>query len=40
MDLGIIVVPSRSDIEQALKQLRAGVNFSVLAKESPWMQQP
>jgi tetratricopeptide (TPR) repeat protein len=33
VDLGIIVVPSRSDIEQVIKQLRAGMDFSVLAKE-------
>src|SRR6478736_7338200 len=33
VDLGIIVVPSRSDIEQVLKQLHAGMDFSVLAKE-------
>ena len=33
MELGIIVVPSRSDIEQVLKQLHAGMDFSVLAKE-------
>jgi tetratricopeptide (TPR) repeat protein len=33
VDLGIIVVSSRSDMEQILKQLRAGMDFSVQAKE-------
>jgi tetratricopeptide (TPR) repeat protein len=33
VDLGIIVAPSRSDLEQVLKQLHAGMDFSVLAKE-------
>jgi tetratricopeptide (TPR) repeat protein len=33
VDLGIIVVPTRSEMEQVLLQLRAGMDFSVLAKE-------
>jgi hypothetical protein len=33
IDLGIIVVPTRSDADQVLKALKAGVDFSVLAKE-------
>jgi tetratricopeptide (TPR) repeat protein len=31
--LGIIVVPVRSDMDEILNQLRAGMDFSVLAKE-------
>jgi hypothetical protein len=33
MDLGIIVTPTRTDAEAVLKQLHAGADFSVLAKE-------
>ena len=33
MDLGIIVVPTRADIDKVLSDLRAGMDFSVLAKE-------
>jgi tetratricopeptide (TPR) repeat protein len=33
LDLGIIVVPTRGDIEQVVKELQAGMDFSVLAKE-------
>jgi tetratricopeptide (TPR) repeat protein len=33
LDLGIIVVPTRGDIDQVVKELQAGMNFSVVAKE-------
>ena len=33
LDLGIIVVPTRRDIDQVVKELQAGMDFSVLAKE-------
>ena len=33
LDLGIIVVPTRRDMDQVVKELRAGMDFSVLAKE-------
>ncbi len=33
MNLGIIVTPTLADAEAVLKQLKAGANFSVLAKE-------
>jgi tetratricopeptide (TPR) repeat protein len=33
LDLGIIVVPTRGEINQIIKELHAGTDFSVLAKE-------
>ncbi len=33
LDLGIIVVPTRQDIDEVIRELRGGMDFSVLAKE-------
>ena len=33
LDIGIIVVPSRTDIDDVVRALRAGIDFSVLARE-------